>query len=66
MNKYQRFAVNHYLQDYDRDMNFNDLTDSLFQEWNEAIPFEIYESSLSMEEIADNIIQMASDLEELA
>jgi hypothetical protein len=65
MNKYQQFAVNHYLQKYNPDMNFDTIIETLLNDWDDVIPFDIYESNLSLEEIADSIVQMASDLEKL-
>lgn len=64
MNKYQQFAVNHYLQEYDEEGTFDKVIEDLLHNMDGSIPFEIYDASLSWEEIADSIIQMASDLEE--
>ena len=63
MNKYQRFAVNHYLQEYDQEATFEKVIEDLLHNTDESIPFEIYDASLSWEEIADSIAQMAADLE---
>ncbi len=62
MTKYELFAVNHYLQEYDEDASFEQILNDLLNDAN-TVPFEIYDASLSWEEIADSIIQMASDLE---
>lgn len=64
MTKYQLFAVNHYLQEYDEDATFKQVLHGLLTDQH-TVPFEIYDASLSWEEIADSIIQMAEDLERL-
>ena len=63
MTKYELFAVNHYLQEYDQDASFEQVLNDLMNDNDASVPFEIYDASLSWEEIADSIIQMASDLE---
>lgn len=68
MNKYQQFAVNHYLDGYMEDMTFEEVLSALYAGDMEAVTLnEIYESAvgLSFEEIADEIYQMAADLERL-
>jgi Fe2+ or Zn2+ uptake regulation protein len=68
MNKYQRFAVNHYLVDYDDSLSFEDIVSALQNDDIELITVsELYDSviGLSYEEIADNMYQMAADLESL-
>ena len=62
MTIYEQFAVNHYLQEYDEEGSFEEILRDLMND-NDTVPFEIYDASLSWEEIADSIIQMASDLE---
>jgi hypothetical protein len=64
MTKYQLFAVNHYLQEFDNDMSFEEVLHALLEDMNDAIPYDIYEASLTLDEIADSIVQMAEDLEE--
>ncbi len=64
MNKYQRFAINHYLQEYDQEATFDKVIEDLLHNTGQSVPFEIYNASLSWEEIADEIIQMEADLEE--
>lgn len=65
LTKYQLFAVNHYLQEYDQDATFEQVLAELVNTIDGSVPFEIYDASLSWEEIADSIIQMAADLERL-
>ena len=65
MTKHELFAVNHYLQEYDQDASFEQVLNDLMNDNDASVPFEIYDASLSWEEIADSIIQMAADLEEL-
>lgn len=65
MNKYQKFAVNHYLSRYSEDMSFEDvLAASQADDYQAVMPNEAYHH-LTLEEIADDIYQMAADLEEL-
>lgn len=64
MNKFQQFAVNHYLSDYRMLATFEEITDALNQtDYEDVTPLDFYSTNLSGEEIADEIIQMASDLE---
>lgn len=62
MTKHQEFAVNHYLQEYNEESTFDEILNDLLND-NDTVPFEIYDASLSWEEIADSIEQMAADLE---
>jgi hypothetical protein len=59
MNKYQKFAVNHYLSRYSEDMSFEDvLAASQSDDLPAVMPNEAYHH-LTLEEIADDIYQMA-------
>ena len=68
MNKYQQFAVNHYLSDYEEGLDFQEILSALYGCDMELVTVcELYDSilSLSYEEIADDMYQMAQDLERL-
>jgi len=65
MNKYQLFAVNHYLSDYDIILKFDDILAALADnDTSSATLAEAYQH-LTLEEAADDIYQMACDLEKL-
>lgn len=65
MNKYQQFAVNHYLARYNDELTFDEiLAAAQDDDCTELMPNEAYHH-LTLEEIADDIYQMASDLEGL-
>lgn len=66
MNKYQQFAVNHYLSGYEEDSTYDDILHALRVGNTDAVdikPFYDSIEGLSLEEIADDIEQMAFDLE---
>ena len=65
MNKYEKFAVNHYLSFYEEDMTFDDILNAAQSEDELALTKSEAYSHLTLEEIADDIYQMAADLEEL-
>lgn len=65
MNNYQQFAVNHYLARYNDELTFDEiLAAAQADDYTELMPNEAY-GHLTLEEIADDIYQMACDLEEL-
>ena len=65
MNKYQRFAVNHYLSGYMGDMTFDDILAAASSEDHDVLTISEAYEHLSLEEIADDIYQMAYDLESM-
>lgn len=64
MNKYQSYALNHYLSDYPENLSFNEILELLLDE-NEfdsitvADHYELYDES----DIADFILEMVRSLE---
>ncbi len=65
MNKYQQFAVNHYLRRHEACSTFDEvLAACAADDYTAVMPNEAYHD-LSLEEIADDIYQMAADMEEL-
>lgn len=65
MNKYTQFALNHYLSWYDPELTFEEILAACVAEDSSCVtPSEAYQH-LTLEEISDDIYQMACDLEEL-
>jgi hypothetical protein len=64
MNNYQQFAVNHYLARHTECDTFTEvLAACAADDYTAVMPNEAYHH-LTLEEIADDIYQMACDLEE--
>lgn len=64
MTKYQLFAVNHYLARCNDELSFEEvLAAAQADDYTQMMPNEAYHH-LTLEEIADDIYQMASDLED--
>lgn len=65
MNKYQRFAVNHYLKWHDPKLEFDIILAAAQANDGTVVQAGDAYQHLTLEEIADDIYQMAADLEEL-
>lgn len=63
MNKYQEFAVMYFLSDFDQELQYDDILAALAGEDREYVTVGEAHQHLSMEEVADDIYQLACDLE---
>lgn len=63
MNKYQEFAVMYYLSEFNPSLQYDDILAALAGQDHDYVTVGEAHQHLSMEEVADDIHQLACDLE---